>query len=71
MNIFDGLDGETDLYVYINVKTSCKSRVIRDNLTVIKYIAGAPFNFHTVHNAATAIRWIPIILNSGSIVKGP
>ncbi len=70
INIFNGLDGGTDLYVYISVETSCKSRIIRNSPTVIKYVARALFNFHTVHDAATAIRWIFIILNSGSIVKG-
>jgi len=56
VNVLDGLDGGTDLHVYINIKTSCKLRVIRDNLTVIKYVAGALFDFHTVYDAATAIR---------------
>ena len=56
MNILDGLDGGINLHVYISVETSCKSRVIRDNLTVIKYVVGVSFNFHTVHDAATAIR---------------
>ena len=55
MNVLDGFDGGIDLHVYMSVETSCKSRIIRDNLMVIKYIVGVLFDFYIVHDAATAI----------------